>query len=319
MTAALATTPPPAAGPVGPVRLLPGDAPEEEWLTVRQAGIGGSDIAGILNLSKWSGPLMVWQSKVHGWRQPVNDAMEIGTALEPWILTKYARNHPELELVKKPGTFADPAAPWRMVTPDGLGIEGGKLSPTVLVEAKTACLRGDNPDIGWGEAGTDEVPYGYLCQVSWACLIMGCSRWELPVLFDGHEYREYRGVYAPSLGELLATRIGEWRESYVVRQVEPPADGLEATRRLLADHHRAPRKSSGQLPPEALSWRETYHALSAEIKELEGQKRTVGNLLRQAHNEAGVEVGLVGTEKVSVFSRIANGTVRLDVKGATPS
>lgn len=299
----------------GPVRLLPGDVSEDVWLAERRNGIGASDVAAVLGLSKWAGPLTVYASKVHGYEQPVTDAMEIGRTLEPWVMSKFSRQHPELHVTAKPGTFRAADAPWRMVTPDGNAATGLDVPPTVLVEAKTARTFGDDAEEGWGTPGTDEVPYPYLVQVTWSCALLGYTHWHIPVLFDGHEYTEYRGSYSPALGEQLFTRIDQWWHQYVVARVEPPADGLAATTRLLAGYHRAPARSVGQLPADALLWRETYNALSQEMKELKGQRDEVGNYLRQAHNAAGVEVGMVGTEKVSTFSRIATGSVRLDVKG----
>ena len=35
-----------------------------EWLKLRQIGIGGSDVAALLGLSKWRTPLDVYNSKV---------------------------------------------------------------------------------------------------------------------------------------------------------------------------------------------------------------------------------------------------------------
>lgn len=34
-----------------------------DWLKLRRRGIGGSDVAAILGLSKWRTPLEVWQDK----------------------------------------------------------------------------------------------------------------------------------------------------------------------------------------------------------------------------------------------------------------
>lgn len=63
----------------------------EEWLALRRRGIGGSDVAAILGLSKWHSPLDVYRDKIgEGADQPDSPAMEWGRRLEPVIREKYA-------------------------------------------------------------------------------------------------------------------------------------------------------------------------------------------------------------------------------------
>ena len=57
----------------------------EEWLEARKLGIGGSDIGALLGLSQFKSPLQVFYEKTEGATQEVNEAMEIGAAIEPWI------------------------------------------------------------------------------------------------------------------------------------------------------------------------------------------------------------------------------------------
>ncbi len=43
--------------------ILKADAPRDEWLRVRNTGIGGSDAGVILGLNKWKSPITLWAEK----------------------------------------------------------------------------------------------------------------------------------------------------------------------------------------------------------------------------------------------------------------
>lgn len=61
-----------------------------EWHALRATGIGGSDVAPLLGLSRWSSPGKLWRLKT-GREQPDpgNEFTERGTALEPAVLARY--------------------------------------------------------------------------------------------------------------------------------------------------------------------------------------------------------------------------------------
>lgn len=290
------------------------DVPEDEWRKARRRGIGSSDVASVLGVSKFGGALTVYAEKVHGYQVPVTIPMELGHVLEPWIVARFAKLHPELDVVAKPGMFQG-TQPWHLATPDGLAGPAGQ-EPTDLVEAKTANRWSDagDPDEGWGTPGTDEVPWGYLCQVTWSCRIRRLTRWHMPVLFDQRDYREYRGEYSQELGDQLAEYIDRWWFTHVVAGVEPLADGLDSTRLMLASRHVAKRKTKGQFPYEALAWAEEYLTLRDQKKQIEADMAERANKLRQAHVAAECHVGMVGDIEVSSFARSSNGVVTLNVK-----
>ena len=62
-----------------------------EWLKQRQAGIGGSDVAPILGISKWRTPLDVYNDKTSDiFEEEDNSSMIWGRRLEPVIRQAYA-------------------------------------------------------------------------------------------------------------------------------------------------------------------------------------------------------------------------------------
>ena len=63
----------------------------EGWHEARKSGLGGSDIAAVLGLSKWASPMDVWYQK-RGLVDPLEEsnAMRRGRLLEPAIAEWYA-------------------------------------------------------------------------------------------------------------------------------------------------------------------------------------------------------------------------------------
>ena len=59
------------------------DEHSREWHDNRRTGIGGSDAAAVLGMSKWKTPYQVWREKVYGERQPDSKSFWIGRKTEP--------------------------------------------------------------------------------------------------------------------------------------------------------------------------------------------------------------------------------------------
>jgi putative phage-type endonuclease len=283
-----------------PVQVLGPDMTEQEWLAARRQGVGASEVAAVIGVSPYQGPLHVWLDKLGVLGDVDNDAMEWGRRLEGPVVRKFADEHPELNVTPAPGFFAAADDPWRRATPDG--IAEGEHGPE-LVEAKTGMTYGDAEQ--WGEPGTDEVPLSYLCQVTWACDVMGLDRWHLPVLLlDRRDYREYRGEFDPEFAVILRTRVGAFWRDNVLGGVEPAADGLPDTTEVLNRRYQAAdRDVSVDLPREALTWAEVYRINHEAIAERKRVKDEAGNLLRQKLADGEAAVGMVDGEEVVTWRR----------------
>lgn len=160
-----------------------------EWLADRQTGIGGSDIAAILGMSKWRTPLDVYLDKRgESAPQDENEAMHWGNVHEAAIRAHYEAVTGRTVTV--PGMIRGEAAS-NVANLDGITNDGR------ILEIKTARY----PD-GWGEPGTDQVPMHYLLQVQWYMFITGLQVADVAVLIGGNEFRLYE---VPADSELQAT------------------------------------------------------------------------------------------------------------------
>jgi putative phage-type endonuclease len=198
------------------------------WLEQRKQGIGGTDAAAILGLSKFSGALDVWMDKVSMARSPkdTTPAMRWGQLLEEPIAQAYAEATGRVLYEKGDQVLQHPLHPMLIGTPDRLvyGEERG-------FEAKTASPFAASD---WGEPGTDQVPAAYLIQCCHYMAITGFPAWDLGVLIGGSDFRIYTIRRDLELEQMVTSRLVEWWERHVVQGERPPIDGTEAAARYLA-------------------------------------------------------------------------------------
>lgn len=99
--------------------ILRADAPREEWLAVRNTGIGGSDAGVILGLNKWKSPITLWAEKT-GRAEPEdlsgNEAVYWGTKQEPLVAERFYEETGKK--VKRRGTLRSRPYPWMLANVD---------------------------------------------------------------------------------------------------------------------------------------------------------------------------------------------------------
>lgn len=154
----------------------------QEWLEQRRGGIGGSDVAGILGLSKWSTPLDVYLSKIgQAEEKELTPAMYWGNILESVIRDEFqCQTGIELATGLQPIYRARGENGFMLASLDGLTKDGQ------IVECKTA-----RSDADWGEAGSGEIPVYYQTQVQHYMSVLGAQLAYVPVLIGGSDFRIY--------------------------------------------------------------------------------------------------------------------------------
>ena len=283
-----------------PVSLLPPGASHTDWLDARRTGIGGSDVAAIVGVSKYAGPTTVFYDKLGALPDQDNAAMEWGRRLETAVRGKFADEHPEFCVVDGPGLVAHPDRRWQLATVDGLASEGPHGAPFAVVEVKTGRCGSDE----WGDELTDEVPLPYLCQVIWYLDVFGLDVGFLAVLLDGRDYREYQIDYDAELAGKLRGHAEAFWTRHVLPRIPPDPDGLEATAEVLALQHNPVRKSEAQLDANTLGWARIYGNAHQDELAAKARKQQAGNHIRAAFLAAGSpHHGLVGGVKVASFSK----------------
>ncbi|HUP07679.1 MAG TPA: YqaJ viral recombinase family protein [Caldimonas sp.] len=270
----------------------------ETWLEERKRGLGGSDAAAALGLSKWKTPYQLYlEKRGESPDLPQTDPMRWGQLLEPLVIQRYA-DETGRAVVRDPFKLIwHPTVPFMFVSPDA--IEPGQR----LVEAKTARTRE-----GWGEAGTDEIPQDYIIQVQHALMVTALPVASVPALFGGQEFAIYEVPANRELQEMIADGEADfWRR---VEAGDPPDPATAADvaqrygRRSLAQGIQATEEIEQALQ-ELLGCR-------AAIEEIEGRREQLEVRIKAFMGEN--EALLGGRTTLATWKMDAHGRVTVDAK-----
>jgi len=199
----------------------------------RRKGIGGSDIAAILGIHPYKGPLDVYAEKlgiedpnakeakdkeVHGFP---SEAAYWGTMLEAAVARRYEQEEDVvlLEVDPKDLPIVHPKVTYFGCSPDRL-VKG----KTKGWEGKTA---GAHMKYQWGPSESQEIPDYYMTQPAWYMPIFGYQHWDLSVLIGGQEYRVYRLERDMELEEMLYDAAHDFWNNHVLKEVPPQLTGHE--------------------------------------------------------------------------------------------
>lgn len=241
-----------------------------EWLKTRQTGIGGSDVAAILGLSKWKTPLDVYNAKIA--ENPVeesNASIEWGNRLEPVIRQKYA-DVTGIPVTIPNTTFRHPEHPFMIANVDGLLPDGSVL------EIKTARSGAD-----WGEEGTDEIPEYYLTQVQHYMAVTGAKMCDVAVLIGASDFRIYHVDFDPEIAAMLIEEEKAFWQRVIDRNPPAPRTYAEASAAFPRSKAQAV-EASDEILHEAIE----LESVNRQIDELKERKEELQGLITSFMGES---------------------------------
>lgn len=182
---------------------------KEQWHAARRTGIGGSDAAAVLGLSRYRTPYQVYLEKI-GEADPQDETWEMsrGKALEPLLRQHYADTTGRTVFLPKEAMRSD-KYPFMTYNPDGLSDDGR------LQEFKTAAYGRE-----WGEVGSDEIPQEYLLQVQHGMIVTGLQITDVTVSIAGNAPRYFVVEADRELQQMIIDREHEFW-GMVERREEP--------------------------------------------------------------------------------------------------
>jgi putative phage-type endonuclease len=187
------------------------------WLEARRLGLGGSDAAPALGLSKWKSPLVLYLDKIGELTTIESEPMRWGTAMEPIIRQRYADDNRQ-DIVRPP-MLKHPKHEWMLGNVDGL------IGKDKILEIKTA-----RSSEGWGEVGSSEIPDEYMLQVQHYLCVTHRVVADVAVLIGGSDYRVYTVEADREIAEMLLD--GEAAFWHMVQSRTPPeASSLDDAKR----------------------------------------------------------------------------------------
>lgn len=223
--------------PSGAQVILPPGAPEADWHAARALGLGGSDMAAIVGLDKYTSPQEIWLRK-SGHRVPRRDdpvleeAALMGHVLEPVVRQRFT-DITGLRVLEGPGTLRAVDPDWGIANLDGITLEDGQYG---VFEAKT---RSSYALDEW----LDEPPTGPYLQVQHYLMVTGWTFGYIACLIGGQRTLVHRVERDNDLIDGLRTIGSEFMEQ-VRNGTPPPVDGSAATQDLL---HRLHPNANGEV------------------------------------------------------------------------
>lgn len=216
-----------------PVLLTTAAVHSDEWFAAREGAIGGSEIAAVLGLGRWTSTYALWHLK-KGLVPPDagNDRTSRGHDLEPALLARLARNHPELHWRNTPNRiYAHAKRPYILASADALGYPTRRARRAKAIgEAKT-----DADGWKWGTEGTDEVPVDYRCQVIQTMDVHGADVAYVVVLDGSLRIREFEVPAEPDTAAYMAEEARKFLVS--LEGQAPPIDASTHTYEVLRQLH----------------------------------------------------------------------------------
>lgn len=189
----------------------------EDWLKLRQKGIGGSDSAAVCGFNRYCSPLEVWLRKTgRKDAEPDNDAMYFGRMLEPLIREEFSRRA-GLKVQTCPFIFASKKYPFMIANVDGVVTE--KDGTKALLEIKTT-----NSFTTAKELEDGGLPVEWYFQIQHYMAVTDLKKAYLAVLIGGNKF-QYQIVERDeeTIENIIALESHFWNE-YVLKDVPPPAD-----------------------------------------------------------------------------------------------
>ena len=241
----------------------------EEWLRLRQQGIGGSDAAVACGLSRWKSPLMLFLEKTSEQPKEVNNEYVYwGNVMEPVLRDEFAKRS-GLKTEVCPFMFQCAEYPWMLANIDGIVRE--QDGSTSLLEIKTA---NGYAARDW----EDGLPAEYYIQVQHYLAVCALSKAYVACLLGGNHFiilpvdRD-----ADTIATITALEANFWT-NYVAKGCRPPVDDKAAD--ALDQLYPHSDKTSTIMTDEADHLIKNYLDIKRLEDELQPEKTKIENKLK---------------------------------------
>ncbi|MEV0114635.1 lambda-exonuclease family protein [Streptomyces sp. NPDC050844] len=215
----------PAAGrrvtPTGRL-ILSADADRANWLLARREGLGSSDVAAILGISRYGNALSVWHDKTGGLPLESDDSEPAlwGRAFEETVAREWARRN--RSVVRRVGLVQNIERPWQMCTLDRRVLECPLADGREKCAVEIKCR--DKMKAGQFRRGVaDDV----LVQTLWQADVCGFDHVHAAVLIGGNDYRQFVirvADHADLLADLRTAGANAWQQIIERRPPSVPGD-----------------------------------------------------------------------------------------------
>jgi len=242
-----------------------------EWLEERRSGIGGSEAAAVLGISRYTSRMRVYLNKI-GQETPEvdNDYIKWGNILEPVIRNQFAAEY-NVEVEINEEMLRSEKHPFMVAHLDGIIHDPKKKTPGVL-EVKNVTE--------WkkGEWENGESPAEYIVQIQHNMEVAGLMWGYLVALIGGNRLvANYIEKDEELVKQIIEAEEEFWNENVIPRKM-PPFDASSDSEVILkALYPEAHEPDVIDLPPLIDNDLDEWQVICDQIKDLEKRKEEIEN------------------------------------------
>jgi putative phage-type endonuclease len=181
-------------------------AERADWLIERRGGIFSSDVYRIFGVGfdGEKGPENVYAEKTAPTQEksPPNERMRLGTALEPYITSRFAEQT-GIKVIDAPRLIWNPDVEWQ-----GASLDRVTADEQAIVELK-ALFNYPDP-LEWGEPGGNQIPEKYTLQVQHQMGVAGIKFTFVAAYIVGNHLRIYQVPFDAELYGMITEVEGDF-------------------------------------------------------------------------------------------------------------
>lgn len=259
----------------------------DHWLAIRQDGLGGSDIAGVLGEYEgepWEDSFSIWCAKCTPGAVPDDETFEmrLGRYLEAFMADEYQRRYGPVELVIGLPTLRHVDEDWRRASLDAIVVSADRRFVLELIDWKR--VFGSAAD-HWRD-GT--APINYQHQLRWYESVTGVHRSAFGAMIGNRIRRVPLKPDAAERDRILTAARAFWVDHVVPRR--PPRPGPSSkTRAILRRRAPEPVKQRRRQRMPVASPDEA--ALIERIAEIRAQRAALQREMDAAQNQLDALLG----------------------------
>ncbi|HDR7209457.1 YqaJ viral recombinase family protein [Bacillus cytotoxicus] len=232
------------------------DLTREEWLEMRRQGIGGSDLAAVLNLSDWNSPMSLYLDKIGELKEkPQSEYAYWGNVLEDIVAREFVKRT-GLKVRRKNEMLRSKKYPFMMANIDRelIGRKEG-------LECKTTS------EYKRGEWKGDNVPTQYRLQCQHYMAVTGYKRWHIAVLIGGNKF-EFKTIERDEdIIKMAIEKCDVFWNNFVAKRIPPAVDGLKPTTDSLKEiYEKSIEDDYIILPSHSLTYAEDFETAGEQLK-----------------------------------------------------
>lgn len=271
----------------------------QDWLAMRKAGIGGSDCAPAVGLSRWKSPFQLWSEKTDRIvPTKASECLYWGSVMEKILFAETKKRRPELEVHELPAFLRSTEYPYMLANLDGY-IKNPDGTYSVL-EIKTA-------NAFAAQDWQNGLPIEYYCQIMHYMAVTGMASAYVAVLIGGNTFEIQKYDRDEDMIQHIIQMEKHFWNEYMLKDTPPEATAKD--NEFLGQLYPKSEEKAIEMPAKAkdvlTDYEKACHDLALAKEAKEEAEAKLKTMLADA------EVGIVGNYKIS-WKNVS--TTRLDSK-----